>query len=396
MTSFSSLCKLLQSPHSLSSDLLMGQEGLHFGDVCFAPLQCTLNMQHIPLTYLKSLVSKDSFHLVETTMDLASNSTAILIVFLLDDQHEAIQHIHIRLVVHHIGCTLYEQKAILHFIQFIKEDLQKPRLKQASGRDPGWVRSYSMLVTKFGGLMAMPTVPPYCLMYPNIYSDEVALQNQNHFNTMGGPPGICTGSCICCALLQHADLTEAHRQKYNGSPLIVPQGTQYKTLLPKITMSCNHRGPLLDLHSRKPFPMVLVGDFSLEDKIFLGMPGDSLLFNGDELTKLQKKRYQVPTYREEKPPASRSQKEKPPSSHTLGDMPSSTSKEGEPPKSSGRSAWASSPRVPTDSPSRKSSRCSKCSPPSKELHDKHEKDPHSSSLKCKDKPCSDRSGKDKA
>ena len=51
-------------------------------------------------------------------------------------------------------------------------------------------------------------------------------------------------------------------------------------------MLCSHQGLILDLHTRKPFPMVLVGDFSLEDKIFHGMAGDSLLFTGDELTKL--------------------------------------------------------------------------------------------------------------
>ena len=189
-------------------------------------------------------------------------------------------------MVHCIGCTLYEQKAIFPFIHSIKEDLERARLKQVSGRDPGPVHSYSMLVANFGSLMVIPTDPPYCLMYPNTYSDEVALGNQNHFNTVGGPPGLHTSSCICHALLQHADLTKAHKQKYNGSCLIVPQGAQYKTLLPKITMLCNHWVLLLDLHSRKPFPMVPVEDFNLKDKIFPGMPGDSLLFNGDELMKL--------------------------------------------------------------------------------------------------------------
>ena len=322
MISFSSLCKHLQSPHSLPSDLLMGQEGLHFRDVCFVLLWCTLNMQCIPLTYLKSLVSEDSFQPEGTTMDVVSNSTAILIVFLLDDQHETIQHIHIGLMVLCIGYTLYKQKAILPFIHSIEEDLERARLKRASGRDPGPACSYSMLVTNFSGLMAIPTDPTYCLMYLNIYSDEVALQNQNHFNTVGGPPGLLTSSCICHTLLQHADLTEAHRWKYNGSHLIVPRGTQYKTLLPKITMLCNHRGLLLDLHSRKPFPMVPVGDFNLVDQIFPGMPGDSLLFNGDELTKLRKRRYQVPTYREEKRPASSSWKEESPSSPASGYAPS--------------------------------------------------------------------------
>ena len=108
-----------------------------------------------------------------------------------------------------------------------------------------------------------------------------------------------------------------------------------------------------------------------------------------------KKEIPNPTYREEKPPFSGSRKEKPPSSHSLGDTPSSTSKEEEPSKSSGRSPWAPSPKVPTDSPNRKSSHCSKHSPPSKEQCDKCEKDSHSLSLKCKDKPRSDRNGKDK-
>ena len=128
MISFSSLCEHLQSPHSLPSDLLMGQEGLNFRNVCFALLQHTLNMQHVPLTYLKTLVSEDSFQPEGKTMDTASISPGILIVFLLDDQHEAIQHVHIGLV-HHISCTLYEQKTILPFIQSMKEDLQKAKLK---------------------------------------------------------------------------------------------------------------------------------------------------------------------------------------------------------------------------------------------------------------------------
>ena len=129
MISFNALHECLQSLHSLPSELLMGQEGLLFRDVCFTPLQCTLNMQCIPLTYLKSLVSKDSFQPEGTTMDTASNSTAILIVFLSDDQHEAIQHVHIGLIVRHIRCTLYEQKAILPFICSIEEDLERARLK---------------------------------------------------------------------------------------------------------------------------------------------------------------------------------------------------------------------------------------------------------------------------
>ena len=62
-------------------------------------------------------------------------------------------------------------------------------------------------------------------------------------------------------------------------------------------MPCNHWGPLHDLHSGKPLPMVPVGDFNLVDKIFPGTPGNSLLFNGDELTKLQKRGTKSPPTR---------------------------------------------------------------------------------------------------
>ena len=90
------------------------------------------------------------------------------------------------------------------------------------GKDPGGIHSYAMLVSNFGGIMAVPMDHPSCLVYPAIYSDDIATKNQNHFNTMGSPPGLRTRTCICHASLQDTDLTEAHKWKYNGSCLIVP------------------------------------------------------------------------------------------------------------------------------------------------------------------------------
>ena len=106
-------------------------------------------------------------------------------------------------------------------------------------------------------------------------------------------------------------------------------------------------------------------------------------------------RFQIPAYWKEWLPVTKSKEEKPQSSHTSGEVPSSTSKEGEPPKSRGKSPQAPSPRKSTDSPSRKSSHHDKCSPTSKEHHDTHEKDSHSSSSRHWDKPCSDRGSKNK-
>ena len=96
------------------------------------------------------------------------------------------------------------------------------RQKWDVGKDPGGICSYAMLVANCGGIMAIPTDPPYCLVYPTIYSDDIATKNQNHFNTISSPPGLHTQACMCRTLLQHADLTEAHKPKYNGSCLIVP------------------------------------------------------------------------------------------------------------------------------------------------------------------------------
>ena len=180
-------------------------------------------------------------------MDTACPTTTILLVFLLDDQHKTIEYIHIGLVVCRTGCQLYEQKAIPWFIKSIEDDLKKARSKRAAGKDPDEKCSFSMFVSNFGSLMAVPTDPPYCLMYPNIYSNKVPSKDKNHFNIGGGPPGLHR-----CALLWHADLSEAHRWKYYGSCLVIPQGAQYSHLLPEITMLHNSRVPLIDLHSREP------------------------------------------------------------------------------------------------------------------------------------------------
>ena len=207
----------------------------------------------VSFTYFTSLVCENHFQPEGKTMDAASHTTAILLVFLSDDQHETIEYVHSGLVVHHASCQLYEQKSIPWFIKFTEDDLKKARSKQAAGKDPGEVHSFSMFVSNFGGLMAVPTDPPYCLMYPNIYSNEVPPEDKSHFNVKGGPPRLCTCTCIGHTLLQHADLSKAHRWKCHGSHLIIPWGAQYSHLLSEITMPCNHQTLLIDLHSGEPF-----------------------------------------------------------------------------------------------------------------------------------------------
>ena len=116
-------------------------------------------------------------------------------------------------------------------------------------------------------------------------------------------------------------IEEDLKYKSNGSHLIVPHGAQYKTLFPENTMLCNHWGLLINHSSGKPYPMVPVGYFSLVDKIFPGSPMDSLLFNGEELTRLKRKGYQISTFQREKSSAfQQSKKERTAVLPLLGEM----------------------------------------------------------------------------
>ena len=301
----------LQSPHSLPGDLLTNLEGLHYGDMFYMLLQCTLKMQCMPYTYFTSLILENNFQPEGMPMDMTSHTTTILLVFLSDNQFQTIEYVHIGLVVCHASCQLYEQKAIPWFIKSIEDHLEKARLKWEACGSSGRVHSFSMFVANFGSLMAVPTEPPYYLVYPNIYSASVPPKDRNHFDVQCGPPRLHTHICICHALLQHADLSKAHRSKYHGNHMVIPWGVQYNHLLPKITMLCNHRVLLIDLHMGEPFPMVPVGDFQLIDKIFPGMPRDSLLYNSDDLTKLQRMRFQVGMHQTEESSTTESKEEKP-------------------------------------------------------------------------------------
>ena len=103
----------------------------------------------------------------------------------------------------------------------------------------------------------------------------------------------------------------------------------------------------------------------------------------------------IPAHQRVQPTVSSTKKEEPASYHAPDGIASSNTKEGDPPWSRGKSSQTPSPKMSTDLSSRKSSCHSKWSPPSKGWHDMHEKDSRCSSCKHRDKPCSERSSKDK-
>ena len=186
---FETILEHLQSPNSLPGGILSGQEGLHYRDVCYMPMHRTPLMQCIPYYYFNNMVQDQAFQPVKAVLKDASDTTAILLVFVSNDQLTSIDDVHIGLVVCHISSHIYEPKAIPQFIQYIEADLKQTKEKLEASSSILRAQSYCMFVANFGGIMALPMDPPYCLVYPNIYSSTIPEMDRHHLNIRGGPPG---------------------------------------------------------------------------------------------------------------------------------------------------------------------------------------------------------------
>ena len=202
------------------------------------PAQHTLKMQCVSLRYLKSQIQNDTFQPVSYRPTNYSGTTTILIVFHSDRDHKGIEHIFIGLVVHHEESSIYMQADILTFVESIEVDLKKARDMHEVGLDQGRRHSYCLLLANHGGIVAIPTDPPYCLVYPIVYDKNV--EDKSHFNTSASPSGMHTHVCMCHALLQHVDMVPLHQRTFQGSHLIILHSAQYRTLFPEIIALCNH------------------------------------------------------------------------------------------------------------------------------------------------------------
>ena len=300
--------------------------------------------------------------------DMYSSSMAILLVFLSNDQHKAIKYVHTDLIVYHVGCNITTQAEILPFVVSIESDLAKARERHAHEKSVGGAHSYSLLGGNYGGMMALPTELPYCLVYPTIYGDEA--EDQTHFNTLVSPSGMCTDVYMCHFLLHLIDKDPTNRREFEGSHLIIPCSMQYRSLFSQITELCNHQGPLIDANRGEPYPMVVVGNFCLVDIFFIGFPGDSFIFNESDLDKLKKKGFHISTYWEEvtKPASSKEMTHKSPNPKENVQKPSC--KVEEPHKTKNKGSATSSTWAPDSTSVSKSSHKMKHSPQAKEQKDK--------------------------
>ena len=293
---FSQILLKLASKGSIPKGTLHSQGGLN----CFCPIRHTLNMQHISLDYLQKLIAESTFmpSTAEGTLKL-SGTTAILLIFQMDDQHEQITDIYIGLIVHCINSHLYAPEKILDFMFNIEVDLKVAHDALEAGCDPGRRHAFCLFVNNYEGEMSVPLDPPYCFIYPMSYMKDIEL---NHFNTRNNPARTHLHLCICCATLKYMNDNPHYHRAYGGSHLILPHGAQYKKqLFLKILKQWNHWAPLIDPNTKEPFPMKLMGDFRSTDPIFKGCYGDSFLYSDVDLGQIQQQEIHLPPYQGEIP-----------------------------------------------------------------------------------------------
>ena len=163
-----------------------------------------------------------------------------------------------------------------------------------AGGDPGKRHVFCLFVNNYGGIMLVPTDPPYCLIYPMSYTRDV---EPDHFDTHNNPAGTCLHSCICHTTLQYMNDDPHYCRAYGRNHLILPCRAQYKEqLFPKILKPWNHRVLLTDPITKELFPMELVGDFRSTDPIFKGCYGNSFLYSDVDLGQLRKWEIHLPPY----------------------------------------------------------------------------------------------------
>ena len=250
------------SKGSILQDTLQSQDRLNLGDIHFCPSQQTLCMQCISLDCLQRLVAEGAFMppAVEGTLEL-SGTTAILLVFQADDQHEKITDVYVGLMVRCIKSCLYALDKILDFMSDIEIEVNLKAAHDAlkAGGDPSKRRAFCLFVNNYGGAVSIPTDLPYCLIYPTSYMKDV---EPDHFDTCNNPARTCLHNCICRATLQYMNDDSRHCREYGGNHLILPSGAQYKEqLFPEILELQNHWALLTDPVIKEPFPMELVEDF---------------------------------------------------------------------------------------------------------------------------------------
>ena len=169
---------MLADQGSILQDTLQSQDGLNLRDVHFCPIRQTLCMQRISLDHLRRLIAEGVF-MPPTSEDPPelSGTTAILLVFQADGQHERITDVYVGLVVCRVESHLYTLDQILDFVVDIEVNLKAACDALKARSDPGKRCAFCLFVSNYVGAMSVPMDPPYCLVYPTLTPTTTQLEH---------------------------------------------------------------------------------------------------------------------------------------------------------------------------------------------------------------------------
>ena len=191
-----------------------------------------------------------------------------------------------------------DQASIVPYVSFIQNQLAETcawaQTRKSSMPQP---HSFCLFVGDYESMMAPPTEPPYCLVYPIRFFNDMPEDLKNQLHTDLFPLGLRCWECVCHRLIHRANLHIKWETIMGGSHFLLPRGAQYDdNLLPQLIRPQNHRSLLMDPLTAQPYPLVEVGSFMMQGPLFPGTAGDSYIYWGDAQKWLEERGYRVLKY----------------------------------------------------------------------------------------------------
>ena len=264
---FNQVQKHVKDTCQLPMEVEQGNVGPQVGDIQYCPQIPTLQMQHVSLNTLLSYVSKSHFCPKDASSAKASKETAILLLFISNASYTDIEYVHIGLVMICRGYKVGNQASIVPYLSFIQNQLAEMCVRaQIMKSSLSWPHSFCLFVEDYESMMAPPTEPPYCLVYPISFFNDMPKDLKNQLHTDLFPPGLHCWECVCHWLIQWANLHKKWETLMGGSHFLLPHGAQYDdNPLAWLIRPQNHRSLLVDPIMAQPYPMVEGGSFTVQD-----------------------------------------------------------------------------------------------------------------------------------